>query len=92
MFDNRAVALYHEMKWSPRSPNTTPCDFFFWGYLKSKVFVAPPCDMQDLRNRIQAEFENVRQNPVVIRSVVRSMEKRTRICTKNMAKMLNKNL
>ena len=24
-------------KWPPRSPDLTPCDFFLWGYIKSKV-------------------------------------------------------
>ena len=39
------------MRWPPRSPDLTPCDFFLWGF----VFVPPlPADLQDLRNRITA--------------------------------------
>ena len=26
------------MPWPPRSPDITPCDFFLWGYVKSKVY------------------------------------------------------
>ena len=80
MFANRAVALLHEMEWPPRSPDMTPCDFLLWGYSKSQVFETPPSDMQHQRNQIQPKFENLRQNPGVIRNAVRSMEKRTRTC------------
>ena len=71
MFANRVFALYHEVEWPPRSPDMTPCDFFLWGYFKSQIFVTPPRDTQDLRNRIQVEFENLRQNPGVVRSAVK---------------------
>ena len=30
------------MRWPPRSPDLTPCDFFFWGFVKYTVFVPPP--------------------------------------------------
>ena len=26
------------VEWAPRSPDLTPCDFFFWGYVKSRVY------------------------------------------------------
>jgi len=29
------------MRWPPRSPDLTPCDFFFWGFVKDTVFVLP---------------------------------------------------
>jgi len=29
------------MRWPPRSPDLTPCDFFFWGFVKDTVFVPP---------------------------------------------------
>ena len=38
VFGNRVVALNHAVEWPPRSPDLTPCDFFLWGHLKSKVF------------------------------------------------------
>jgi len=43
------------MRWPPRSPDVTPCDFFFWEFVKDTVFVPPlPANLQDLRNRITA--------------------------------------
>ena len=35
------------MCWPPRSPDLTPCDFFFWGFVKDTVFVPPlPANLQ----------------------------------------------
>ena len=43
------------MRWPHRSPDLTPCDFFFWGFVKDTVFVPPlPANLQDLSNRIAA--------------------------------------
>ena len=83
--------VWSEVEWSPRSPDMTACDFFFRDYLKSQLFSTPPRDMQDLRNRIQVEFENLKQNPSVVRNAVRSMEKVHELVLKNMAGTLNKN-
>lgn len=34
------------------SPDLTPLDYFYWGYLKSKVFETKPADIDELRARI----------------------------------------
>ena len=40
------------MRWLPRSPDLTPCDFFLWRFVKETVSVPPlPANLQDLRNR-----------------------------------------
>ncbi|PSN48415.1 hypothetical protein C0J52_12092, partial [Blattella germanica] len=33
-------------------PDITPLDFFFWGYVKGRVFATPVHDLHDLRTRI----------------------------------------
>jgi len=30
------------MRWPPLSPDLTPCNFFFWGFVKDTVFLPPP--------------------------------------------------
>ena len=50
--NNRVVGLGHDVEWPPRSPDLTPCDFFLWGYIKSKVFVNPPQTIHDLRQNL----------------------------------------
>jgi len=35
------------MRWLHWSPDLTPCDFFFWGFVKDTVFVLPlPANLQ----------------------------------------------
>ena len=39
--------------WPARSPpDLNPCDFFLWGYLKSKVYCPKPRTLDDLKNNI----------------------------------------
>ena len=38
--------------WPPRSPDITPLDFSFWGYVKDIVYRTKVRDMTDLRQRI----------------------------------------
>jgi hypothetical protein len=41
------------MKWPPRSPDLTPCDFCLWGHIKDFVYVPPlPRDIDELKRRI----------------------------------------
>ncbi|GBM01363.1 hypothetical protein AVEN_135788-1 [Araneus ventricosus] len=40
--------------WPPRSPDFTPLDFFFWGYIKDSVFGTPIADVKELKAKIQA--------------------------------------
>lgn len=47
------------MPWPPRSPDLTPCDFFLWGFVKSKVYHTRPTSMQDLKDRIIQAFQEV---------------------------------
>ena len=48
------------MKWPPRSPDLTPLDFYFWGYVKGKVYVPPlPQTIDELKIRFRAAFQTV---------------------------------
>ena len=43
-----------------RSPNIIVCDFFWWGYVKNKVYVSPlPANTDDMKNRITAAINMV---------------------------------
>ena len=42
------------IRWPPRSPDLTPCDFFLWGYIKGKVFYPPmPQTVEQMKARIR---------------------------------------
>ncbi|GBM82857.1 hypothetical protein AVEN_274096-1 [Araneus ventricosus] len=40
--------------WPPRPQDISPLDFFFWGYIKDRVFATPIADVEELKARIQA--------------------------------------
>jgi hypothetical protein len=39
--------------WSPKSPDLTPFDFFFWGYVKNIVYQVKINDLQHMKARIR---------------------------------------
>jgi len=77
-FGDRIVGLGHDIEWPPRSPDLTPCDFFLWGFVKSKVYVTPPQSIDDLSNRIRAAIRDIPAD--MIRRSVRSMLSRAELC------------
>ena len=67
------------MEWPPRSPDLMPCDFsFFLGGGKGNVYVILPQNIEDLIQCISIEFENLKQNPGLIRRAMRNMLTRKR--------------
>ena len=79
-FGFKVIALHHPREWPPRSPDLTPCVFFLWGYLKSKVYATAPRDMNDLMQRITQEADAIKQNPRLGKRAVRDMIRRDRDC------------
>ena len=47
------------LPWAPRSPDLTPCDFFLWGYVKSKVFSTNCFDLAQLEERIRSTLSEI---------------------------------
>jgi hypothetical protein len=60
----RAEAADEEwMKWPPRSPDLTLCDFFLWGYVKEQAFVAPlQLHIDELKLIITVAIEKIDRN------------------------------
>ena len=40
-------------------PDLNPCDFFLWGYLKDRVYVPKPNNIEELKNRITEEIQAI---------------------------------
>jgi hypothetical protein len=72
LFGDQVVALHRPIEWPPLSPDLTPCDFFLWGYVESKVFRSPPENVFNLRYRIIQVFEELRLNREMIASAMQS--------------------
>ena len=52
MFPNHLISMRGDIGWPPRSPDLNPCDYFLWGYLKSKVYTQRPRSVEELKDAI----------------------------------------
>ncbi|KAJ4436257.1 hypothetical protein ANN_18888 [Periplaneta americana] len=46
-------------RWPPRSPDLTPLDFFFWGFIKDRVYATKPRTIPELVERIERTIQMV---------------------------------
>lgn len=69
VFHGRWIGRRGPIEWPARSPDLNPLDYFLWGYLKSKVYVNRPVNLEDLRERIRTEIRAI--PPEVVRNVQR---------------------
>ena len=53
---------------------------FLCGHLKNKVYASPPINVDDLRIRITAEVNILKDNPDLMKKVMKSMRKRAQVC------------
>ena len=44
-------------RWPPRSPDLNPCDFYLWGYLKSRVYNPLLNTLDELKINIEREIK-----------------------------------
>ena len=56
MFTGHLISLRGDIGWPARSPDLHPCDFFLWGYLKSKVYSNRPQSIEQLKDAIRQEI------------------------------------
>jgi transposase len=67
------------IRWPPRSPDLTPCDFFLWGYVKDKVYVPPlTSDLDELKQRITRAVESI--NVDMLHRVWNELDYRLDVC------------
>ena len=67
-------------KWPPRSTDLTPCDFFLWGFLKSKLYGKKFSTIQELKNELIKQFEELNQNKLLLKRVFENFVKRCYLC------------
>lgn len=70
------------VQWPPRSPDLTPLDFFLWGRVKSLVYDDGngPATVNELRSKIVAAFEAVKNAADVLQSLKHNLRKRALLC------------
>ena len=81
VFQERMLALKARRgeSWLPSSPDMNPCDFFLWGYLKELVYMPLPAPLQDLRWRIEREFNNLPE-AMVARAIFEMKKRALKLC------------
>ncbi|GBM38955.1 hypothetical protein AVEN_271064-1 [Araneus ventricosus] len=47
--------------WHPRSPGITPLEFFFWGYIKDRIFSTPITDVKELKD-IKSLYQSIQNH------------------------------
>ena len=67
--------------WPARSPDLNPCDFFLWGFLKSKVYSPRPATLAQLQANIQREIAAL--DPAMLLKVLRDVRVRAHRCIAN---------
>jgi hypothetical protein len=59
MFPQHIISQYGDVQWPARSPDLSPCGYFLWGYLKSKVYSTRPMTIEDQKQRIRDEISAI---------------------------------
>jgi hypothetical protein len=70
-FDDRFI---EKSQWPPRSPDLNVCDFFLWGYLKARVYSPIPKTIEELKENIRREIQNIEKT--TLKSVFENFKKR----------------
>lgn len=79
-FPNRLISKNGDIDWPPRSPDSTPPDFFLWGYLKSKVYNNKPATLRALKNNIRREIAKIPAK--MLAKTMENAEKRAHLVVK----------
>lgn len=78
VFPHRWIGRRGEIEWPARSPDLTPLDYFFWGYLKDRVYRTQPANLQELQQRIEDEIAAM--TPEMIQRSVQNFYQRLAYC------------
>ena len=87
MFPGHLISLRGDIGWPARSPDFNPCDFFLWGYLKSKVYINRPRSIEQLKDAIRHEIADIPND--MTRRVVQNFHERLQLCVVNNGSHLN---
>jgi hypothetical protein len=66
------------VEWPPRSPDLTSLDFFLWGYLKDRVYVSNPQNLEELKLNINNEICNISTETLM--KISDNMVRRNKLC------------
>lgn len=83
LFGDHWIGRYGPHAWPPRSPDLTPLDFFLWGHVKDRVFDRPCQTADEMRDKIEVVFEQLKQQSLrygILELVHQKNLERARLC------------
>ncbi|GFV99990.1 putative transposase [Trichonephila clavipes] len=73
-FGDRLISRFGPVNWPPRSCDSTPLDYFLWGYVKSLVYADKPQTLDHLEDNIHRIIADIR--PQTLEKVIESWTSR----------------
>jgi hypothetical protein len=86
MFPAHMISRRGNIEWPARLPDLNAYDFFFCGYLKSKVYEKKRKTTDDLKQNIREEVAAI--PPTLLQRVMQNFQKRLQECVDNIARHL----
>jgi len=78
MFPDCRISQCGDVPWPPQSPDLSMCDFFLWGYLKSRVCERKPRTLEELKGTICKQIGIFNQE--LLERVEANFRKRLQMC------------
>jgi len=80
MFPQHVISRFGDVSWPPRSPDLLICNFFLWGYLKSRVYTNRSRTIEELKLSIRQETAALPQK--MLERAMQDFEERLRMCVR----------
>ena len=64
-FPNHVISRVGDLPWPPRSPDFSMCDFYLWGFLKSRVYAGKPRTLGELKTAIRENIKKIGEETLV---------------------------
>ena len=77
-FPGRLISNNGDLHWPPRSCDLSPCDFFLWGFLKSRVYANDPRTVPQLKHEIRRVIGEIDSD--LCQKVIDNFVQRVRVC------------
>ncbi|GFV78309.1 transposable element Tcb2 transposase [Trichonephila clavipes] len=73
-FGDRLISRFGSVNWPPRSCDSTPLDYFLWGYVKSLIYADKPQTLDHLEDNIRRVIADIR--PQMLEKVIENWTSR----------------
>jgi len=78
MFPDHLISRCGDVPWPPQSPNLSMCDFFLWGYLKSRVYEGKPWTLEETKGAICKQIGMINQE--LLERIEANFRERLQMC------------